>query len=92
MGIGAHPYVQDNEAYLSFVLVFLAEFGGHAMNQANGHAKTVINMTSSGSSQKKRSWFARHTKDVSDASLAQFERLMTAMGYRRQEPTDRKAA
>lgn len=29
--------------------------------------------------------FVQHTKDASDASLAEFERLMAAMGYRQQE-------
>ena len=62
------------------------------MTQANGNAKAAINMTPSGSSQQGRSWFARHTKDVSDASLVEFERLMAAMGYRRLKTTDRPAA
>lgn len=62
------------------------------MTQANKHAQAAITMTPSGFSQQRRSWFSRHTKEASDASLAQFERLMTAMGYRRLEPTDRQAA
>ncbi len=62
------------------------------MTQANKHAQAVITLTSSGVSQQGRSWFSRHTKEVSDASLAQFERLMAAMGYRRLDITDRRAA
>lgn len=62
------------------------------MTQANGHAKAALNMTPSGSGQQNRSWFARHTKDVSDASLAQFERLMAAMGYRHLESTSRNTS
>lgn len=90
--VGAHPYVQDQSACLSSVFVLLAEFGEHAMTQANEYAKTVITMTPSGVSQQGRSWFSRHTQEVSDASLAQFERLMAAMGYRRLGATDRRAA
>lgn len=62
------------------------------MTQANAKAKAIISMTPSDSSQQSGTWFARHTQDVSDASLAQFERLMTAMGYRRLKSTDRQAA
>ncbi len=54
--------------------------------------KTTADKILSGTLQQDTRWFARHTQDVSDASLAQFERLMTAMGYRRQESTDRQAA
>ncbi len=62
------------------------------MTQAIGKTKVVISMTPSGSNQQSGSRFARYTKDASDASLAQFERLMIAMGYRRLESTDRQAA
>lgn len=62
------------------------------MTQTNKHAQAVIIMTPPGFSQQSRSWFSRHTKEVSDASLDQFEKLMAAMGYRRLKPTDRQAA
>jgi len=90
--VGVPPYVQDQDAYLSLALVLLSELGEHAMPQANKHTQTVVILTPSGLSQQSRSWFSRHTKEVSDASLAQFERLMAAMGYRRLEPSDRQAA
>ncbi len=62
------------------------------MTQVKRHAKAALNMTPSPPSPQHRHWIARHTKDVSDASLAQFERLMAAMGYRRLKPTDRPTA
>ena len=58
------------------------------MTQANGKGNVSVNMIPSGSSQQSSSWFARHTKDVSDASLAEFEQLMAAMGYRQMQQTN----
>lgn len=46
---------------------------------------TILDVTSPESGQQPESWFVPHTKDASDASLAEFERLMAAMGYRRRE-------
>jgi len=57
------------------------------MIQANGNTEVGFNMTSPSSGQQRRSWFARHSKDASDASLAEFEQLMAAMGYRQLETT-----
>lgn len=55
------------------------------MIQANEIGKAVTGLSPSHSSQQATSWFARNTKDVSDASLVEFERLMAAMGYRQRE-------
>lgn len=52
------------------------------MIQANEIGKAVTGLSPSHSSQQVTSWFERNTKDVSDASLVEFERLMAAMGYR----------
>lgn len=52
------------------------------MPQENAKGKASVNMTPSRSKRQTNSWFDRHTKDESDASLAEFERLMAAMGYR----------
>ena len=62
------------------------------MTQANRKGNVSVNMIPSGSSQQSSSWFARHTKDVSDASLAEFEQLMAAMGYRHMQPTNGRAS
>jgi len=52
------------------------------MIQANNSGKTVDGLSPSHSSQQAASWVTRNTKDVSDASLVEFEQLMAAMGYR----------
>ena len=52
------------------------------MSQGNGKGNASVNMTPSRSNQQNNRLFDRHTKDESDASLAEFERLMAAMGYR----------
>jgi len=52
------------------------------MIQANEISKTVNGLSPSHSSQQVTSWLTRNTKDVSDASLVEFEQLMAAMGYR----------
>lgn len=57
------------------------------MIQASGSGKNVIELSQSRSAQQPTSWFSRHTQDVSDASLAEFERLMAAMGYRQVDST-----
>lgn len=47
---------------------------------------TTLDMNPPGSGQQTKqteTCFVQHTKDASDASLADFERLMAAMGYRR---------
>lgn len=59
------------------------------MIQTNGSGGIAANTGQSGTSQQRGSWFARHTQDVSDASLAEFEQLMAFMGYRRCEPANR---
>lgn len=58
------------------------------MIQTNGSGGIAANTSPTGTSQQS-SWFARHTQDVSDASLAEFEQLMAFMGYRRLEPATR---
>lgn len=55
------------------------------MIQANESGNTLIGLSSSRPTQQKTSWISRHTQDVSDASVAEFERLMAAMGYRHME-------
>lgn len=52
------------------------------MIPASETGKNVIDLSQSLAGHQTASWFARHTKDVSDASLLEFERLMAAMGYR----------
>lgn len=56
------------------------------MIQTNGSGGIAATTSPSGTSQESSSWFARHTQDVSDASLAEFEQLMAFMGYRHLEP------
>lgn len=62
------------------------------MIQTSGSGKTVPETSPSCNAQQGGTWFARHTQDVSDASLAEFERLMAFMGYRHLEPTARTAS
>ena len=52
------------------------------MPQGSEKGNASVNMTPSRSSHQDNSGFDRHTRDESDASLAEFERLMVAMGYR----------
>ena len=58
------------------------------MIQTNGSGGIAASTSPSGTSQQS-SWFARHTQDVSDASLAEFEQLMAFMGYRHLQPATR---
>ncbi len=58
------------------------------MIQTNGSGGIATNTSPTGTGQQS-SWFARHTQDVSDASLAEFEQLMAFMGYRHLEPATR---
>lgn len=57
------------------------------MLQASEVGNNVIELSLPRSGQQATSWFARHTQDVSDASLAEFELLMAAMGYRQLDST-----
>lgn len=61
------------------------------MIQTNGSGGIAANTNPTGTSQQS-SWFARHTQDVSNASLAEFEQLMAFMGYRHCEPANRTAS
>lgn len=59
------------------------------MIQKNDRTNAVITHSSAHARGETTSWVAHHTPDVSDASAAEFERLMAAMGYRRAETAGR---
>lgn len=56
------------------------------MIQADERGMALLSPSSSHSNQTVTTSLTRHTQDVSDASMAEFEHLMAAMGYRQTEP------
>ena len=54
----------------------------HENGKGKGSGKSTFDYASPRTGKQHAGKTARHTKDVSDASLAEFEQLMAAMGYR----------
>ena len=59
------------------------------MVQGNGSGTNVIDFVQSCFGQQHAYRMAHHSKDESDASLAEFERLMASMGFRRSGTSSR---
>lgn len=55
------------------------------MIHGNGSSKKRIKVTRAHEGQEKELSWAHHSVDVSDASLAEFERLMASRGFRASE-------
>lgn len=59
------------------------------MIQAEERKEAEAGLAYSRPNPRRANYFLRHTQDVSDASIAEFERLMAAMGFRQREPSSR---